>query len=90
MDRVENTITVVMKAILQEWNIMRILRLVFGLAILIQGVVARDPLTITLGLLLGGMAVANLGCCGTNGCAINTPDIKKTQPGDYEELDIKK
>lgn len=79
-----------MKAILQGWNMMRILRLVFGLAILIQGLVAGDSLTIILGLILGGMAVANLGCCGTSTCAINTPDIKKTQRRDFEELDIKK
>jgi hypothetical protein len=79
-----------MKAILHGWNIMRIVRFGFGLAILIQGVVAKDSLTIILGLILGGMAVANLGCCGTGGCAINTLDSKKTQGREYEELDIKK
>lgn len=75
-----------MKNILQGWNIMRALRLVIGTAILVQGIVSKDTMTILLGGLFGGLAVANVGCCGSNTCAItrNTNRIQKVQ---YEEVD---
>lgn len=77
-----------MKTILQGWNFMRILRLVLGVVILVQSIIAKDTLIIILGAAFGGMALANVGCCGANGCAVNTPI--KTQKIDYEELDIQK
>ena len=79
-----------MKAILQGWNFMRILRLGLGIAILVQGIVAKETMTMVLGVIFGGMALANIGCCGTSGCAINNRSTNKTQTIDYEELDIKK
>ena len=79
-----------MKAILQGWNFMRVLRLGLGIAILVQGIVAKETMTIVLGAIFGGMALANIGCCGTNGCAVNSRSTNKTQKIDYEELDIKK
>ncbi len=79
-----------MKAILHGWNFIRILRLGLGIAILVQGIVAKETMTMVLGVIFGGMAVANIGCCGTNGCAINGGSTNKTQKIDYEELDIKK
>ena len=79
-----------MKAILQGWNFMRILRLGLGIAILVQGIVAKETMTMVLGVIFGGMALANIGCCGINGCAINSRSTNKTQTIDYEELDIKK
>lgn len=75
-----------MKAILQGWNFMRIFRLVLGVAVLVQGGVAKDAITIIIGVLFGGMAVANIGCCGTNGCAINTTTNDKTKTTNYEEI----
>jgi hypothetical protein len=76
-----------MKTILQTWNFMRILRLVLGAAILVQGIVARDAISIILGIAFAGMSVANVGCCGTAGCAIN-PRIPKNKIEDihYEEV----
>ena len=79
-----------MKALLQGWNFIRILRLILGVVILVQGIVAKDPMTILLGVVVGGMAVANIGCCGTNGCAINPTPNNQTKKIHYEELDIKK
>ena len=79
-----------MKAILQEWNFMRILRLGLGIAIIIQGIVAKETMTIVLGAIFGGMALANIGCCGTNGCAVNSRPSNKTQRIEYEEMDNKK
>jgi hypothetical protein len=76
-----------MKTILQGWNFMRILRLVLALAILTQGIIARDSMAIILGLVFGGMAVANIGCCGAGGCAVNQSSInQKTEEIQYEEV----
>jgi hypothetical protein len=70
-----------LKSLLQHWNFIRILRLVLGGAILIQGIVANDVPTMLLGSIFGGMAVANIGCCGPTGCNINTSSSnKKTSP----------
>jgi hypothetical protein len=74
MDKFKKTITIdktFMKTILQGWNFIRILRLVLALAILTQGIIARDSMAIILGIVFGGMAVANIGCCGAGGCAVN-------------------
>lgn len=78
-----------MKAIFQGWNFVRILRLGLGIAILIQGIIEKEIIMMVLGVLFGGMALANIGCCGTNGCAINNRSTSKTQNTEYEELDIK-
>ena len=90
MDNVKKTNTIVMKAILQGWNIMRILRLGLGIAIIIQGIVAKETMTIVLGAIFGVLVLANIGCCGSNGCAVNSRPTNKTKRIDYEELDIKK
>lgn len=79
-----------MKSILQAWNWMRILRLTLGIALLVQGFIAKDTIAIILGLTLGGMAVANIGCCGNNGCAVDTAPTNKMINTHDEELDTKK
>lgn len=81
-----------MKTISQGWNIMRLLRLILGTAIMVQGIVAKDTITIILGVAFVGMAVANIGCCGAGGCAINnrTTTTKKTEDIYYEEVVSKK
>ena len=77
-----------MRAILQGWNFIRIIRLVLGIAILVQGIMTKDFLTAVLGIFFAGMAVANVGCCGTKGCAVNTArSIKDKSNIEYEEVD---
>ena len=77
-----------MKAITQGWNFMRILRLILSIAILVQGIVAKDTMTIVLGVVFGGMAVANIGCCGAGGCAVKNRTSTNNKTGDihYEEV----
>lgn len=58
---------------------MRILRAALGIAIIVQGIVAKETLTVLLGILLGGMAFLNLGYCGSNGCTVNSRPSKKSQ-----------
>lgn len=78
-----------MKTILQGWNFMRIVRLVMGIIIATQGIVVGETVTIILGLLFAGMSVANIGCCGSNGCAVNPGESNKnkTKEINYEEVD---
>lgn len=91
MDKLKKTTTIIMKAILQGWNFMRMLRLVLGLAILVQGIVSKDTITIILGAAFAGMAFANIGCCGAAGCAVNPRSTnKKTENIHYEEVDSSK
>lgn len=69
---------------------MRGLRLVLGVVALVQSVIQKD---ITLGLIAGFLvltAIANVGCCGSNGCAVNYSNRKKESEVVYEELDNKK
>lgn len=76
-----------MKTILQGWNFMRILRLVLSIAIIVQGIVAKETTSIILGLVFGGMAVANIGCCGMGGCAVNpTSNSNNEEEVKYEEV----
>lgn len=76
-----------MKNYLQAWNFMRILRLVLGVSILIQGVQAHEILFIFMGGLFTLMPIFNVGCCSTVGCA--TPNKKSTASMDeisFEEV----
>lgn len=79
-----------MKTILQQWNLMRILRLGLGIAIIVQGVSAKEIITVVLGVIFGGMTLLNIGCCGMNGCTINSRTSEKPQKIDYDKLDSKK
>jgi len=78
-----------MRSILQGWNFIRVLRLVLGVIILVQAIMIKDIPSAILGFILGGMAVANIGCCGTNGCTVNpTQPVKNKVKIENEELDI--
>jgi hypothetical protein len=73
--------------LLNNWNIIRFLRLGIGLAIIVQAIVAADILFGLAGLLFTGMAVFNASCCGSGVCA-TTPPVNKTGSKDvsYEEV----
>lgn len=75
------------QAILHNWSFMRFIRLGMGVAILIQAVMAKDVLFSIAGLAFTGMAVFNVGCCGSGGCYA---PIKKTDEAKndiiYEEV----
>lgn len=67
-----------MKTIFNHWNLMRWVRLTLGIFALAQAFILRD---ITVGLLAGFLlftAIANVGCCGSNGCAINQKETKES------------
>jgi hypothetical protein len=56
---------------------MRVLRLLFGIYVLWQSISMSEWMLGLAGLLLAGMAILNIGCCGTNGCAYE-PKQKQT------------
>ncbi len=56
---------------LKSWGFMRVLRFVFGAFALVQAFITLDIVLGILGLVVGGMAFFNVGCCGANGCETN-------------------
>jgi hypothetical protein len=75
------------ETLLQNWNFMRLLRLLAGIAIIIQAVANKDTVFGVAGLLFTMMALFNTGCCGTGGCY--TPikkTTKSTEEISYEEV----
>ena len=75
------------QAILSNWNFMRFVRLVLGIAIIVQSVLVKDWTMGILGVLFTSMPIFNIGCCGVGGCA--TPVKKNTESTkdiSYEEV----
>jgi hypothetical protein len=74
---------------LKSWSFMRILRLVFGGFAIIQAIITLDIVLGILGLIVGGMALLNIGCCGVGGCNTNIKNVnpkKEIIDVDYEEV----
>ena len=59
-----------MNIYLSNWNFMRALRLILGVIIIVQGYEANEWMYAFAGILLSGMAIANIGCCGVGGCQV--------------------
>ena len=64
------------QAIFTNWTFFRGLRLLMGLAIVVQAIIAKDTLFGIVGLIFTSMALLNASCCGAGGCS--TP-VKKTE-----------
>lgn len=77
-----------MKVILiQNWNFMRVLQLLAGIAIIIQAVANKDTVFGVAGLLFTIMALFNTGCCGAGGCYRPIKKTtKSTEEISYEEV----
>jgi hypothetical protein len=74
---------------LKNWNLMRILRFIFGGGAIIQGFITRDMTLGILGIAVSGMALLNVGCCRTSGCATDskkTNSKKQITDVEYEEV----
>lgn len=75
------------ESLLHNWNLFRFLRLVMGIAIFVQAIMVKDIFLGLAGLLFSGMALFNMGCCGTAGCYMppkQDPETKKDIS--YEEV----
>lgn len=54
-----------------NWNIQRIVRLVFGVMLLIFGLTSKENIITLFGALLAFQGILNLSCCGAGGCALS-------------------
>lgn len=79
-----------MKEYLKRWNFMRILRLVLGVVIVVQGIQTQEWLFVILGGMFSVLALLNLSTCGISNSACRTPmnNDNKHQTDDitYEEI----
>lgn len=57
------------------WNFLRIIRLLLGVAVVIQGLLKAEYVLALAGGLVAMMALFQVGCCGSNGCSV--PQSKK-------------
>lgn len=60
-----------MKNILTNWNFIRAHRLLLGIIIIVQGIDAKEWMFALAGVLLSGMAIANIGMCRMGGCQVS-------------------
>jgi len=73
--------------IFSNWNIFRALRLIIGFAIIIQATISKDVLFGMAGLMITGMAVLNIGCCGAGSCYAPVKQVTKSAKDiSYEEV----
>ena len=66
-----------MKEIIKKWSLLHVIKLLVGIILLFQSFTQKD---ITLAILSGFLlltAITNVGCCGSNGCAVNIVNPKK-------------
>jgi len=78
------------KRITNGWNILRMLRLLIGIAAVVQGISQRENVLWIAGSFLLLSAVFDFGCCGSTGCAVR-PRAKTTNKEIvYEEVDASK
>ena len=74
----------------QRWDFTRILRLVIGVTIIGQSFILQELLLGIGGALLAAMAILNIGCCGTRGCAVSPPgNATKTSLDETRYEDVK-
>lgn len=82
-----------MNTLLQNWTLMRGLRLLLGVIVLIQGIVSRDLFMGAMSAFLIATSLFNVGCCGSGGCGINFIKMKNKntiEDVDFEEVVSKK
>ncbi len=74
-------------AIFKNWTFSRVLRLIIGIAIMVQAFISKDTLFGVAGLLFTSMAFFNMGCCGAGGCAAPPKEMDKNSKDiTYEEV----
>ena len=54
-----------------NWNIPRIMRLVFGIMLCIYGFTSKENIVTLFGALLIFQGTLNLSCCGAGGCSLS-------------------
>lgn len=75
-----------MKDYLRNWNVMRLVRLGLGIAVIIQGFQASEWMFVGLGALFSLMPILNVGCSGGNCSVPNRKYINRDDDVVYEEV----
>lgn len=70
------------------WNLLRILRLVLGVAAMVQGITKAETVLVLAGGMVAMMALFNMGCCSNSGCAVSQKQKRpfKKENVTYEEV----
>lgn len=76
-----------MKEYFKNWDFIRVIRLILGILMIIQGVHTDDLMFISLGLLFSLMSVFNIGCCTSGKCQIAVR--KNTEDNTMENITFK-
>ncbi len=81
-----------MKVLVNNWNVMRVIRLALGILVIIQSISEKNIMLTVAGGLFAFLALINVGCCGANGCAVNSRENKSNlkEEAVYEEVDLTK
>lgn len=66
---------------LKNWNLMRVVRLAFGIYIIIQGLELNQWLFVGLGVLFSLMPLLNIGCCSTGNCSTGNCEVPTQKIG---------
>lgn len=84
------TLDSIKSTLFTNWHLVRILRLVFGIFVLVQAVTMRDALAGMISALFLYQAFTNTGCCAASGCAVPTTSVHNDQKiGEVEYEEIK-
>jgi hypothetical protein len=79
-----------MNRILNNWDMVRIIRTIIGISIIGQGIASQQTSLWLMGSLFTAMAVLNVGCFGSSNCGVqNNKSVVKTENIDevtYEEI----
>jgi hypothetical protein len=72
---------------LTTWNWIRIMRLVFGIAAIVQGIAQQNHVITLIGGILTVQGIFNIGCCGA-ACAPSRSreSLPTTKETTYEEI----
>lgn len=79
------TLDSIKSTLFTNWHLVRILRLVFGVFVLVQAVTMRDALAGMISALFLYQAITNTGCCGASECAV--PSVSKEGNQKIEEVE---
>lgn len=77
-----------MKRFIQNWDLVRVLRMIMAVSFIGYGISSKDYMLILLGGLFGVQAILNISCCGTGGCAgkgkLKSDSLYKDQIKEYK------
>jgi hypothetical protein len=78
-----------MRISVRNWNFMRLFRLIAGIAGTVQGFMMKEFALSLAGFFLVYMAIANVGCCGSNSCEVELKEANTSKEMNHEEVDAR-